>query len=130
DMAPIGPLRVPYLVALLALGLALAVAPFPEPEDRKPVVECRGCVPGPAHTRFRMRDVAEALEHYGIDHADQRPWSMSGLVDQRYRARPAKDAWGTPIAFTCTSPFAPGHALIVSAGPDRKFGTPDDLRDQ
>jgi hypothetical protein len=53
---------------------------------------------------------------------------MKVLVDRGYLARPARDDWGTPIAFTCTSPWSPERALIVSAGPDRTFGTRDDIR--
>jgi hypothetical protein len=53
---------------------------------------------------------------------------MSVLVERGYLTRPVTDGWGTSLAFTCTSPWSPERALIVSAGPDRKFGTPDDLR--
>jgi hypothetical protein len=126
-MSPIRPTRVPYVLALLAVGLALAVAPWGRSDEA--AVECRGLVSARTHTRFKMRNVEEALVNYGFDHPEQCPWSMSVLVDQRYLARPAKDAWGTTIAFTCTSPFTTAHPLVVSAGPDRKFGTLDDIRD-
>jgi hypothetical protein len=127
-MVPIRPIRIPYLLALIAIGLAVAVAVAPrEPSDPPYVEGCR-CFSGRARTPFKMHVVKEALLHYGVDHPAQCPWSMRVLVDQRYLRRPARDAWGTTIAFTCTSPFSTEHPLVVSAGPDRKFGTPDDIR--
>jgi hypothetical protein len=117
-MVPIRPIRLPYVLALIAIGLALAVAVAP----REP------CFCGRARTPSKMHVVKEVLLHYGVDHPEQCPWSMRVLVDQRYLTRPVTDDWGTTIAFTCTSPFSTEHPLIVSAGPDRKFGTPDDLR--
>jgi len=81
-----------------------------------------------AHTRLRMRDFQEVLVHYGVDHADQCPRSMGVLVERGYLRQPLTDDWDTPLAFTCTRPFSTDNALVVSAGPDRAFGTSDDVR--
>jgi len=81
-----------------------------------------------ANTLKQMRNVYEALVRHGFEHDDQCPQSMRVLVEHGYILAPAKDAWGTTIAFTCTSPWSPDRALIVSAGPDRTFGTRDDIR--
>jgi hypothetical protein len=83
-----------------------------------------------AHTRslIEMRRLAEALARNESDHHDACPRAMSVLVERGYLTRLVTDAWGTTLALTCTSPASPGGALIVSAGPDRTFGTPDDLR--
>ena len=80
------------------------------------------------HARSMMHALQEALVHYGVDHADQCPRSMHVLVKHGYLGRPLTDDWGTALAFTCTSPFATDDALVVSAGPDRTFGTADDVR--
>lgn len=53
---------------------------------------------------------------------------MRVLVGYGYLGRPLTDDWGTALAFSCTSPFSTDNALVVSAGPDRTFGTPDDVR--
>lgn len=80
------------------------------------------------HTQWRIHDFKEVLVHYGVDHADQCPRSMSVLVAHGYLGRPLTDYWGTALAFTCTSPYSTDDSLVVSAGPDRKFGTRDDIR--
>jgi len=80
------------------------------------------------HTRFRIHDVQEVLLHYGEDHADACPRSMDVLVAHRYITRALTDDWGTVLAFSCTSPYSTDKALVVSAGPDRKLGTADDIR--
>jgi hypothetical protein len=81
-----------------------------------------------AHALLAMRHLQEALVQYGADHTDQCPRSMSVLVEYGYLDRQVRDDWGTALAFTCTSPFSTDNPLVVSAGPDRRFDTPDDLR--
>ena len=80
------------------------------------------------HARLTMHHLQEALFHYGVDHADQCPRSMRVLVDDHYLDRPLTDDWGTALAFTCPSPSSTEDVLVVSAGPDRTFGTTDDVR--
>jgi hypothetical protein len=40
------------------------------------------------------------------------------------------DAWGTPLRFSFTSKDDPMNVLIISAGPDKIFGTSDDITNQ
>lgn len=80
------------------------------------------------HARLRMRDLQEALVRYGAEHAEACPRSMDVLIAHGYLRRPLTDDWGTPLAFSCTRPFSSDSALAVSAGPDRTFGTADDIR--
>ncbi len=44
--------------------------------------------------------------------------------------RDANDAWGNPIKLMCGAQLPPGarHIALVSAGPDGKEGTDDDLK--
>jgi general secretion pathway protein G len=46
---------------------------------------------------------------------------VDGALD---RDSPRKDPWGTGWQIECAS----GDVTIVSAGPDQKLGTPDDIR--
>ncbi|HXU74712.1 MAG TPA: hypothetical protein VN947_35695 [Polyangia bacterium] len=122
-MLAIGPPRLPYRPALIAMTIPLAFgALLYVPVTHQLRLEA---IVNTAHT---MHGVAHALARYGSEHEAQCPRSMKVLVNRGYLAHPAKDDWGTPIAFTCTSPFAADHALVVSAGPDRKLGTRDDIR--
>jgi hypothetical protein len=122
-MLAIRPTHFPFRPALIAMAIPLAFgallyAPVSNQLRLEAIV----------NTRHTMHGVAHALARYGSEHQAQCPRSMKVLVDRGYLARPARDDWGTPIAFTCTSPFTPGDALVVSAGPDRKLGTRDDIR--
>jgi len=40
------------------------------------------------------------------------------------------DAWGTPLRFSFTPETDVLDVLIISAGPDKTFGTPDDITNQ
>jgi hypothetical protein len=86
-----------------------------------------GCPPLRNNTRMVMHTVEEAVVHYQTDHSDACPTSIQALVDGRYLTRLPHDKWGQPLAFRCPGPHAPDGAEITSAGPDRRFGTADDL---
>jgi hypothetical protein len=74
-----------------------------------------------------MLNVSEALVHYETDHADACPRSIQVLVDGRYLTRLPRDDWGQPLAYACPGLHTPDGADMTSAGPDRRFGTADDV---
>jgi hypothetical protein len=51
-------------------------------------------------------------------------------LDDYMNKRDTDDAWGNPIELLCGANLPPGahHIALVSAGPDGKEGTDDDLR--
>ena len=121
-MTPIRLFRVPHKAGLLAIAipLGLMVLAFALFAQR---FRCERRT----DTRAGVHHLEEALSRYGADHPGQCPWSVRVLVDGHYLQRVPKDGWGTPLAFTCTSPFSTETPRIVSAGPDRRLGTQDDI---
>lgn len=51
------------------------------------------------------------------------------LLDEQLETSDGRDLWGTPFALSTEDAGDDGRSLVVvrSAGPDREFGTPDDL---
>jgi hypothetical protein len=117
---PIGRSRIVFGVVLLVVAQIGAAAYVGIATRRRMVMH--------THARLMMHHLQEALFHYGVDHADQCPQSMRVLIDDHYLDRPLTDDWGTALAFTCPSPSSTEDVLVVSAGPDRTFGTTDDVR--
>lgn len=55
------------------------------------------------------------------------PASESELVETGYASSRAKDSWGTSLLFHCALERAGYTIWVTSAGPDRTFGTCDDI---
>lgn len=72
-----------------------------------------------------FQGVEAALEQYRDEH-DRYPDQLSELVPAFLtRADDLIDSWGTPMRLRTDN--STGEAILESAGPDRQFGTPDDL---
>jgi hypothetical protein len=76
-----------------------------------------------------VRDAHCASAAYMMDHASNCPRGIDELVSEKYLERSsAKDPWGSQLIMHCpTSSDSPG-ADILSAGPDKREGTPDDIK--
>jgi hypothetical protein len=72
-------------------------------------------------TRLDAAAVRNALELYQADH-DALPASLSELVPHYLREQ-RPDCWGTPYRYL----VGPGVIAVAAAGPDREFGTDDDI---
>jgi len=71
----------------------------------------------------RVSAVEHAVTHYWLDH-DRCPTKKSDLIANGYvDARNLEDPWGKAIQFSCSDETA----VARSAGPDRTFGTWDDI---
>jgi len=71
----------------------------------------------------RVSTVAHAVTHYWLDH-DRCPTKASDLIANGYvDARSLEDPWGGRIEFFCSDETASAR----SDGPDRAFGTSDDI---
>ncbi len=110
-------LFMPRLLVLSILGLA--------------VVHCMGCArevspidaTNSAFTELEVR-CALALE------MDIVPKSMTELPKRRGWVNRTLDGWGTEVEVQISEPSGPSRQVTMSmrsAGPDRVFGTPDDL---
>jgi hypothetical protein len=73
--------------------------------------------------RDRVRAAEHAIAMYVIDNG-KCPRAVDDLVAEKYLARAAaKDPWGTPIVISCSA----DDWTASSAGPDKRFGTADDI---
>ena len=86
---------------------------------------CTLGVPAFREARVRVREVRQAVTTYQIER-NRCPTTSDDLIAGGYiDPRRFVDPWRTRIAFSCSEEDA--HA--ISLGPDRAFGTPDDVTD-
>jgi hypothetical protein len=86
---------------------------------------CTLRMPGLRAARVRVGEVRQVVTTYQIER-NRCPTTSDDLIAGGYiDARRLVDPWRTPIAFSCSTE----DTNVVSAGPDRAFGTPDDIRD-
>jgi hypothetical protein len=82
------------------------------------------CRFGPSRiARYQVREVEQALTTYAFDNRGC-PTGNDELIRNRYISpRGLVDPWGTVIAYACYDDVV----IVRSAGPDRLFGTADDI---
>ena len=91
-------------------------------------------------TYISLRGAEQALKMYAVDHLGEMPNSTEGFSaliqpkgaqDRRWRGpyleRMPTDAWGVELKYEFPSRKSKSSFDIVSAGPDRSFGTDDDI---
>ena len=72
---------------------------------------------------WRVAGAARAVADYSLEHQGC-PTTRDDLIGGGYiDASSFVDPWGTSIAYWC----ADDAANVISAGPDRTFGTADDI---
>ncbi len=89
-------------------------------------------------TITQIGNFKEALEMFEVDNG-QFPTGKNGLNDLVVKPRNASkdwhqymdkvpvDPWGTPYAYECPGRHNPNGFDLSSAGPDKQFGTDDDI---
>jgi hypothetical protein len=86
--------------------------------------DCTLRAPGLAIARARIRDVAQAVREYAVDHGrcprSSQELLAPGLVSQASLV----DPWGKALTFSCTHE----DVTVESAGPDHVFRTADDIK--
>jgi hypothetical protein len=86
---------------------------------------CTLSVPAFREGRVRVADVHQALTTYQIER-NRCPTTSDDLIAGGYiDPRRLVDPWRTRIAFSCSR----DDTNVISAGPDRVFGTTDDIKD-
>ncbi len=91
-------------------------------------------------TRISVRGAEQALKMYAVDHLGDMPTTSEGLQillqpknpqDKRWRGpyldRAPADAWGTELKYEFPGRKNKTGFDISSAGPDKVFGTDDDI---
>jgi hypothetical protein len=85
-----------------------------------------GCTSRTAIARGRVLEISQGIAIYKIEH-HRCPATRDDLIAGRILdVRGSVDPWATPIAFHCTA----DDTLVTSAGPDRVFGTDDDISNE
>jgi general secretion pathway protein G len=76
----------------------------------------------------RVQEIQQGVNTFMIDN-NNCPRTLEELVAQKYVAKGvAKDPWGKDFTMKCPGTADPESADIVSAGPDKQDGTPDDIK--
>jgi len=76
-------------------------------------------------TRTNMFELRRAALQWRADHGDDCPTPQTLIRDRALdSASKITDAWDTPFHIVCEG----DETFLESAGPDRKFGTADDIR--
>lgn len=102
------------IMAVIAGGATLLAFPaFKEAQVKTAVVG--------AHTVKQAAELYQNLEGSG----DQCPTIQDLVTSRKIDGKKVDDPWGTPFKVEC----AEGDIRVVSAGRDKKFGSPDDVRD-
>jgi general secretion pathway protein G len=78
-------------------------------------------------SRESARVIRGAVTSYRMNHGGDECPSVDVLVASQEIDRASKtiDAWDKPFVIECDER---GEATVVSAGPDKRVGTPDDIR--
>lgn len=111
-------------VLLVALGVALYF-----PESRAVIMEKAKPVVDPIlawQATDEMEALVRDLRSYEQENYDQLPdpGEWDAYLEQRYSPGAAEDGWGTRYHFTLQR----DSFYIVSHGPDKVYGTDDDIR--
>ena len=75
--------------------------------------------------KLQLREVVGAAQHSMID--DGSCPTVEQLVARQDLRNVPRDPWGTPLVLQCPSEHGKDPVDVISAGPDRKPGTDDDL---
>lgn len=117
-------------MARLGLLIVLAiVAAFYFPDSRRMIIDMSGPVVNPVfrwQTTGEIDQIIRDLRSYESEHFDQLPdrREWGSWLEQSYHGPAGMDGWGTRYHFmTQRDSF-----YVVSYGPDRVYGTEDDVR--
>ena len=115
-------LEMMIVLAIIALVMGLVVGPRVIEYFRRARIQT---------TQMKLEMYAhQAFPAWSMAHPQAMcPERLADLADYA-NGRDAKDAWGTPIKMMCGASRPPGahHIALVSAGPDGKEGTDDDIQ--
>lgn len=101
------------IVGLIAGGVAVVAVPrFQESQKNQAKIDARTIHP--------------VAEKYRVDHPSDSCPTVELLRDKKELSAASKltDPWDTPYKINCTEE----DVIVLSAGPDKKEGTPDDIR--
>jgi len=90
---------------------------------------CRYSRPRGLTAKMRVKAARDATAQFMMDNGNNCPRGIDELVSQKYLDRNnVKDPWGKELIFRCPASGDSVGADVSSAGPDKKEGTPDDIK--
>ncbi len=90
-------------------------------------------------TKVSLEGLSQAIKLYALDHDGDPPRTVDGIKalmepsksDKNWKGpyleRPAVDAWKQPFTYRFPGQRNPKSYDLTSPGPDKIFGTPDDI---
>ena len=78
--------------------------------------------------KTRVTEISNATTQFMLDNNNSCPRSLDDLVSQKYLKKGIKDPWGKDFIFRCPGQNDTDGADVISAGPDKQEGTPDDVK--
>jgi hypothetical protein len=86
---------------------------------------CRG---GVVAGKQIVVNVVVATEHWALDHPERPcPENIQELVAAEYLMKTPHDPWGEELRYRCPGRSSEDPADVSSSGPDRTYGTDDDI---
>ena len=101
-------------IAATALAMAIGL--------RQPT----GCPSRVTRAHLVARETGNAALRFILDHS-RCPATEDELFTARYADAIARDPWGRELRLSCTTSSSADDVTVTSAGPDRIFGTADDI---
>jgi general secretion pathway protein G len=71
--------------------------------------------------------IQQAVEQYMMQKRGKCPKTLQDVKASGFINKVSKDPWGVDYELKCPGEQLPNSVDVVSAGPDREFGTPDDI---
>ena len=78
--------------------------------------------------KIAVGQISQAAQQYMMENNSNCPASLDDLVASKNLAKKSKDPWGRDFALKCPGTGDPDGVDVMSSGPDRQEGTPDDIK--
>jgi general secretion pathway protein G len=78
--------------------------------------------------KITVKEISDSVTQYMIENNNECPKGMDDLVAKRNYRKVVKDPWGKDFIIKCPGTNDPDGADVLSGGPDKQEGTPDDIK--
>lgn len=78
--------------------------------------------------KVNVTEISNAVTQYMIDNNNDCPRGMDDLVAKKNLKKAIKDPWGQQFVIRCPGQNDTDGADVLSMGPDKQEGTPDDVK--
>lgn len=78
--------------------------------------------------KVTVGEIANSTVQYMIENNNECPRGIEDLIAKKNYKKMVKDPWGQDFIFKCPGQNDTDGADVISKGPDRQEGTPDDVK--